>query len=223
MFLSRVALNTNRRETMAALASPHLLHGAIESTIGKSQKQQQRNLWRIDWFESICYLILLSKDHPDLTHIVKQFGYTTKNPQWETKDYNPLLERLKIGDIWRFRLQANPTHSSSREKKEVTDRGKVFAHVTQEQQRQWLMQRAVSRGFSIEEDQFDVVHTEWKRFLKNKNEKHWVTLRIAIYEGILTIQNVDVFRNTLINGIGRGKAYGCGLLTVAQQRRGDNG
>jgi len=34
------------------------------------------------------------------------------------------------------------------------------------------------------------------------------------YEGILTVTDKERFRKTLIEGIGREKAYGMGLLTV---------
>ena len=39
-------------------------------------------------------------------------------------------------------------------------------------------------------------------------------LREATYEGVLTVTDVDKFKELLCNGIGRGKAYGMGLLTV---------
>lgn len=214
MYLSRVVLNTDRLETMRAIASPQLLHGAVETSFNTNRIGINRNLWRIDWLGGICYLLILSKDRPDLKHVVKQFGYTEKSHQWESKNYKLFLERLRIGDTWGFRLRANPTRSSKNEKQK-TDRGKVFAHVTQEQQRQWLLQRAQKNGFSLEENQFDVVHTDWKRFSKGKSK---VTLRTATYEGILTIQDKDKFKEKLLNGIGRGKAYGCGLLTIARPR-----
>ena len=38
------------------------------------------------------------------------------------------------------------------------------------------------------------------------------------YEGLLTVTDVQAFREALTNGIGRGKAYGMGLLTVMRSR-----
>lgn len=216
MYLSRIELNMNRRETMSAIASPHLMHGSVESCFGDYEETRQRNLWRIDWLKGTCYLMVLSTEQPDFTQFAAQFGDADKPQSWETKDYTPLLKRLKTGDTWRFRLRSNPTRSSTKEKSSASERGKVFAHVTQEQQRQWLLKRAESCGFALKEDQFDVVHTEWKKFTKGQQEKRQITLRTATYEGILTINDAEVFKETLIFGTGRGKAYGCGLLTITR-------
>ena len=198
---------------MRALASPQLLHGAV----GKSfHEDSQRNLWRIDWLGDICYLLVLSAARPDFAGIVAQFGHPDSAQNWETKAYDPLLARLQKGQVWRFRLCANPVRSSFREKDDASGRGKVFAHVTQDQQRQWLLARAEACGFSLEEDAFDVVHTQWFKFSKGTDGNRKVTLRTAAFEGILTIYDLERFKQTLLSGIGRAKAYGCGLLTVAR-------
>jgi CRISPR system Cascade subunit CasE len=172
MYLSRISLNIKRRETMRALASPQLMHGAVERSF---EGDRLRNLWRIDWLGDVCYLLVLSAKQPDFTHIADQFGYLDE--AWETKNYDTLLARLKVGESWRFRLRANPIRSSFKEKDETTGRGKVFAHVTQEQQRKWLIMRANTCGFKLEENEFDVMHTEWKKFYKGQNSKHNIMIR----------------------------------------------
>lgn len=212
MYLSRIALNAKRRETMRALTLLQLLHAAVEQSFkGKSR----RNLWRIDWLGDVCYLLVLSEEQPDFTYIAEQFGYPNSERPWETKNYGLLLSRLKEGDSWMFRLHANPTRSSSREKREGSGRGKVFAHVTQEQQKKWLLIRSEACGFLLKENGFDVVHTTWEKFFKSKENNREVILRTATFEGVLTISNLERFKKTLLSGIGRAKAYGCGLLTIA--------
>ena len=213
MYLSRIALDTKKRETMRALALPQLLHGAVEQSFEGSR---QRNLWRIDWLDDVCYLLVLSAERPDFSHVAEQFGYPDSERRWETQDYDLLLERLKSGQIWRFRLRANPVRSSSKEKDEALGRGKVFAHVTQEQQRQWLITRAEACGFTLEENSFDIVHTQWMKFHKGRDGSREITLRTAAFEGVLTISDLERFKQTLLSGIGRAKAYGCGLLTIVR-------
>lgn len=212
MYLSRIALNTKRKETMRAIMLPRLLHGAVEQSFNEKSR---RNLWRIDWLCDTCYLLLLSAEQPDYTHIAEQFGYPLSEKRGETKDYSLLLTRLKEGESWMFRLRANPTRSSFKEKHEGSGRGKVFAHVTQEQQKQWLLMRAGGCGFMLNEDAFDVVHSKWEKFPKKTEGNREVTLRIATFEGVLIISDLERFKQTLLSGIGRGKAYGCGLLTIA--------
>jgi CRISPR system Cascade subunit CasE len=38
---------------------------------------------------------------------------------------------------------------------------------------------------------------------------------VAVFEGVLQISDESLFKAALTNGIGRAKAYGCGLLTLA--------
>ncbi len=217
MYLSRVYLDQERNETMKAMARPRLLHGAVEQ--GFAGKRQRR-LWRIDRHDHDCQLLVLSGEEPDFAHLAEQFGFPDSEPLWETRDYRPLLAKLKMGQSWQFRLCANPTRSSAKDKDQKAERGKVFAHVTQEQQKQWLLQRADNCGFILDENSFDVVHTNWYKFSNNQSEKRKITLRTATFEGTLTISDLERFKNALVSGIGRAKAYGCGLLTIAN-RRGD--
>jgi len=207
-------LDAKQRETMQALSSPHILHGAVEQSFAE---KDNRKLWRIDWLSDACYLLVLSQEKPDFTHIANQFGFPAQRPPWETKDYNLLLSRLQKGQ-WHFRLRANPTRSSLNEKDKTSGRGKVFAHVTQEQQRNWLLLKAEACGFQLAEDEFGVVHSQWVKFQKGKNSKSKVVLRTVVFEGKLTVIDLERFEQTLLSGIGRAKAYGCGLLTIANHR-----
>jgi len=206
-------LDAKQRQTLQALSSPQILHGAVERSFSVKEK---RKLWRIDWLNDSCYLLVLSEERPDFTHIAYQFGYPSSEHPWDTKDYNTLLSRLKDNQEWHFRLRANPTRSSIQNKDDASGRGKVYAHVTQEQQRQWLLMKAESCGFMLHEDDFNVVHTQWFKFHKEGNCK--VTLRTAAFEGNLTISDTECFKQTLLSGVGRAKAYGCGLLTIAHCR-----
>ncbi|WP_019536644.1 type I-E CRISPR-associated protein Cas6/Cse3/CasE [Paenibacillus ginsengihumi] len=218
MYLSRVILNDRKRDTQRALASPQIIHGAVESSFPRNgsrpESARKRLLWRVDYVADKCCLLLLSEDRPDLTSLIQQFGYPDVQPQGETKAYAPFLDKLRNGQRWQFRLRANPVRSSAREADERTGRGKVFAHVTPEQQKQWLMARAEGCGFAVKPEEFNVVHTDWKTFRKATQGQHRVVLRTATFEGVLSITDAERFRLALTSGIGRAKAYGCGLMTI---------
>lgn len=209
MYLSRVLLNVGLRETMKALASPSKFHGAIESSFSGEKK---RRLWRLDTISGKQYILILSEDIPDLNEFASQYGYVGK---YETKDYSPLLDKIKTGDCWGFRLTANPTISKMSE----NSRGKVLAHITAKHQKEWLINRSENNGFSVEEDSFTVVQSKWYRFYKKNFDKSpAVQLLSVTFEGNLTITDENKFKETLCNGIGREKAYGMGLLTVVKRR-----
>lgn len=217
MYLSRIALNTRRKYTMIALASSQILHAAVESSFPPSAEKEGRNLWRIDQLGNTLYLLVLSTNKPDFSHIVEQFGWPSSEQKWETKEYSQLMERIKTGQRWQFRLRANPVHSVKQLNDAITQeqakRGKVYAHVTAAQQEKWLLDRAAKHGFSLQEGSFRVVQCEVRQFLRQLKP---VTLGIATFEGILEVSDVDLFLRTLTCGIGRARAYGCGLMTIAR-------
>ena len=208
MFLSRIELDLRQRAVMMALASPNRIHGAIEQSF---HGPRGRNLWRVDTLGGKTWLLVLSQDKPDFSRVAAQFGA----PGWESRDYDPLLRRIKIGKVWHFRLTANPTISKSGANEE---RGKVLGHITPAYQKRWLMNRAERHGFSLTEEDFDVVQSRWLRFRKGTEGGRPVTLLSVTYEGSLTVRDPELFTQVLTGGFGRGKAYGLGLITVAQRR-----
>ena len=208
MILSRIELDLRQRAVMKALASPNLIHGAIEQSF---PGPRGRRLWRVDTLGDKTWLLVLSQDKPDFGRLAAQFGAAG----WESREYEPLLRRIESGSVWHFRLTANPTVSKSGVRDE---RGKVLGHITPTHQKRWLSERAEKHGFSVSEEEFDVVQSRWLRFRKGTERGRPVTLLSVTYEGRLTITDPVLFIQTLTEGLGRGKAYGLGLLTVAQRR-----
>ena len=205
MYLSRVELDPTRRSTMIALAAPQKFHGAVESAFSG---ERCRRLWRLDRLGEKLYLLVLSAEVPDLSGAAEQFG-TGAAP--ETRCYDPLLERITPGSCWQFRLTANPT-KSCKDPADPLARGTVMAHCSTQYQKQWLLDRAAKHGFALTEDSFTVTRVQWNRFAKHGTRP--VSLLAVTYEGVLQVTDAGAFRDLLCQGIGRGKAYGLGLLTV---------
>ena len=205
MYLSRVELDPKRRSTMTALAAPQKFHGVVENAF---PGERRRRLWRLDHLGEKLYLLVLSEDVPDLSGAVEQFG-TGAAP--ETKNYDPLLTRIQPGSCWQFRLVANPT-KSCKDPADPQARGTVMAHCTIQYQKKWLLDRAEKHGFSLTEDSFTVTRVQWHHFAKHGTRP--VSLLAVTYEGVLQVTDPEAFRALLCQGMGRGKAYGLGLLTV---------
>ena len=216
MYLSRVELNPYRRETMRALESPQIMHAAVMASFDSFSpgKSDTRVLWRIDRLASSTYLLIQSGDKPDLHHIVDQFGRPDTGQTGDTVDYEPFISNIEVGQTWRFRLRANPVRSIP--PKEPNARGKVCHHITSEQQLKWLLDRCENWGVSMSNGgspTVNIVQRE-KRTFDRKGSK--VTISTVTFEGELTIINRDKFVESLRNGIGRAKAYGCGMITIAR-------
>lgn len=208
MYLSRIKLNPDLRDTMKALTRPSMLHGGIESAF---PGERERRLWRLDALGGQPYILLLSTEKPDLEAFSEQFGFPG---EYETKSYEALLKGITAGSRWRFRLTANPTVSKAK----PGERGKVVAHISQQYQNEWLIAKAEVNGFSVSGDDFLITGTRWHRFYKGAQKAKPVCLLAVTYEGTLEVTDPDVFRNALCNGIGREKAYGMGLLTVMRAK-----
>ncbi len=203
MYLSRIAIDIKNQTTLRALENPEILHGMVEACFSGPK---ERTLWRLDELNGKTYLLLLSPEKPVFTPLAEQIGIPGENG--DTRDYTALLERILPGTVWRFRLTANPVVSVP---KPGQKRGKIKAITIAAHQREWLVRQGKRHGFSLSPHRYDVVHSEWHIF---RNKGRTVSILSAAFEGVLTVTDADSFRAALTEGIGRGKPYGLGLLTV---------
>jgi CRISPR system Cascade subunit CasE len=75
------------------------------------------------------------------------------------------------------------------------------------------MKKASVCGFELTDGEFDVIETRLLRFRRARKES-FVEINTAVFEGRLKVTDSELFNHALTQGIGRAKAYGCGLLTV---------
>ena len=222
-WFTRMALNPQRRGARKLLANPQAMHAAVMSAFPPGALEQAadqgRPLWRLDSHHPEHTLYVVSPAEPDLQHVVEQAGWSTAS--WETTPYTRFLDQLRKGQEWRFRLRANPVKAlpSGSDR-----RGKVVPHVTPAQQVRWLESRAPGLGFELvsassEEGSEPLTSVTgradraFNRF-SPEGERTRVTLRQAQFDGVLTVADAEKLRHAMVHGIGRGKAYGCGLLTL---------
>ena len=249
MFLTKIDLDPARRLARKYLGSPQVMHAVVlRATGGDDGDSPGRVLWRADRGPTMTTLYLLSPSEPDCTQLVAEAG--AAGTRSLTLDYSPFLATLDAGQVWAFRLTANPSYAAPRGP-EV--RGKRYGHVTVEQQRQWLIERTPRYGFELvpvpgtkaaEADDAAsgaaattsadadavaasasvvVVRRErpvFRRRNPDRDRRDRVTINRTVYEGVARVTDPDALRRALVAGIGRSKAYGCGLMTLARVRRG---
>jgi len=221
-YLTRMEINPRRRAARRYLGSPQVMHAAVESAFPAATAGERR-LWRVDTAGEAVWLYIVSATRPDLTHIVEDIGRPTTT-SWETKDYQPFLERLEEGQVWGFRLTANPTHSGRRGP-DAPDTQR-FGHLTVSHQEQWLTERmtgwgaravVASPGEGEALSSFSVMGREIVQFSHQRGgARSRVTLTRTSYEGLLEVESAEKLRSALVNGMGHAKAYGCGLMTLAR-------
>ena len=227
MFLTKIALAPERRLARKFLGSPQAMHAVVMSvTGGHDGNGPGRVLWRVDRGVTTA-LYVLSPLEPDCSQLVAEAG--TAGTQARTLDSSPFLASLDAGQLWAFRLAANPSYSASRG---PGVRGQRYGHVTVEQQRLWLMDRVPRFGFELmpvdhaNGEGIDkavlVAYRERPVFNRRRPGGEGydrVTINRTVYEGVLRVTDPEPLRRALIAGIGRSKAYGCGLMTLARVRQ----
>lgn len=230
MYLSRIQLNPRRRDARRLLSSPQRIHAAVLSSFPQPptgvRDGQPRVLWRLDVDEAGTFLYVVSPDQPDFAHLAEQAGWPTTE-RGMSKPYGSFLERLAEGQVWAFRLTANPTHYGAAGDGE---RPKRLAHVTVRQQEGWLVSKAASNGFrvistpsaetSADGDPVEIhdvsVTARTTHTFRRNGAPRPVTIGMARFDGRLEVVDPEALRRALTTGIGPAKAYGCGLLTLAR-------
>lgn len=116
---------------------------------------------------------------------------------------------------YRFEVVMNPTKREKLERNETGKKvsGKIIALRKREDIATWFIEKAPQWGFKISPEHLEVREIEVKRFEKKKGGQT-VTQGQAKLIGRLTVTNKEKFVQSFQNGIGRGRAFGCGLLQV---------
>lgn len=206
MYLSRVEIDIKDRRKIHNLVNVQAYHSWVEDSFPEDKgANRQRKLWRVDNIYGKDYLLLVSPEKPDL-HILEKYGVEGTA---ETKDYTSFLQSLKKDGIYRFKADLNPVHSIF---EKGSDRGKVVPHVSEKHQKAYFFKKMEKHGFYCAEDEVIITSRESLPF-KRKGQKY-VNLVKVTYEGVLRITDVEKFVQALTEGIGRKKAFGCGMITV---------
>ena len=178
-----------------------------------------------------AFLLVQAEREPDWSFLDADYA-----DEIETKEVGEKYEAIENGMRLIFRLQANPTKrvgksdekaderfKPSGEKKEIRRRVELR---TDEERFNWLERQGEQFGFKIENLKINpavrnvISAKEGKIEFKKPDEKDsankkTVTYGSVVFEGVLIVTDVDKFREALISGIGQGKAYGFGLLSIA--------
>lgn len=219
MFLSHVPLNPVRRGARQLVASRQRMHAAVLACLPPNHRELGRVLWRLDSDgPHQLDLWITSPLQPSFEPLIEQAGWTA-SPNCRTSSYDRLLGSLTVGQRWIFRLEANPTVSV---RTEGRSRGKRIPLVKRADQLDWLLNRQAMLGMRIPEGSqglpnLDVSNRREHRFdRRHGGQTDPVALLSVRFDGMLEVTEPDALREALTEGIGSGKGYGCGLMTLAK-------
>ena len=151
------------------------------------------------------------------------------------RDLAPVYQGFRSGQLLAFRLRANPTKRVGRP--DAPNTGKRVELVREDEQIAWLERKG--RGTPLDPGGFELDHAlvrdaegavvsvprvqttpEGKRFGRkfDAGVPRALVHSAVLFEGALRITDPDAFRKTIARGIGSGKAFGFGLLSLAPRR-----
>lgn len=167
-------------------------------------------------------------------YVVSEREPQTQHGAWmaQTRDYAP---QLSTGERLQFELRVNPTVRHGRDgkskrhdvvmeakKKLLTERGFAYWSEWQGDDKpelqqlihgacnHWLARRGETMGFAVDADAL-VVESHLQHREKSNGELMFTSVDLA---GQLTVTDPVPLLRALLSGIGRAKAFGCGLLLV---------
>lgn len=109
-------------------------------------------------------------------------------------------------DYYGFEVQMNPVYKDNKTGKVVAIRGSDKEALTA-----WFLKKSSSFGFEVQKDSFSIGNTDVITF---KKDEKTVTLGKAVFTGRLRVTDRELFINSFKNGLGKGKAFGFGLLQI---------
>ena len=109
MYLSRVEIDINNRRKMKDLRHLGCYHAWVEDSFPEKNENRSRKLWRIDDIYNKYYLLVLSKNKPDIAKLEK-YGLDSSA---EVKTYDEFLDSLKEGMKAKFRIKLNTVRAVS--------------------------------------------------------------------------------------------------------------
>lgn len=221
MYLHRIHIDPRCREVRRDLSDPYQLHSTLCRAFSAPDKKcpEGEFLWRLEpeTDSAGCPRILVqSRTMPDWTNIGVKGWLAQADPAINLKE-RLKLDSLKVGQRFRFRLQANPC---------VTKNGKRLGSLQLAEQEAWIKRKGTQHGFSLPQfasfdlleplqEQVDVQITQAHMLRGKQHSGNDVRIFSVLYDGILTVSDPNKFRYALQTGIGHGKVMGLGLLSVA--------
>ncbi len=227
MILTSIFLNAANRDVQRCVADSHAMHVRVMSLFGSASKGSARAsfavLYRseVNEREGTIRLLLQSREKPDFAKWPEGFLNSQSDvPNPRTTQLEPLLGALR--GRYRFRLRANATRKVDTKTREdgAKSNGNRVPIRRDEDRLAWLARRAAQHGFRLATaDDGNVM----ARILPGgcsfgRRTGGQITHEGVLFEGVLVVDDAARLREAVEQGVGPGKSYGFGLLSLAPFR-----
>ncbi|MGJ5797684.1 type I-E CRISPR-associated protein Cas6/Cse3/CasE [Streptomyces europaeiscabiei] len=221
--LTRIRLDRRSKEARRDLTSPDSLHKTVMSlapdNLGDHPRQQTGLLFRLEDPAGPTPPTLLIQSHqtPDLTRLPPGYGTA------DTRDLTIMFRALTPGRRVRYRISASPLV-----RHKIPGTGRAFG--TKDRYREqaltgpdalgWWQRKATHAGLDLHSTDLTPQPRNRRPIVRRPapgSDKKPDVFRhpLTRFDGLATVTDPDLLCQTLLDGIGRGKAYGAGLLSLA--------
>jgi CRISPR system Cascade subunit CasE len=210
MYLSRLTLNPRSRRVQSEASDPYQMHRSLMRAFPDGIKEmEERVLFRLEANPRSDGLALLVQSHlePDWSWLAEPGarGYLLPLPE-----PNPWVKHFELhlrpGQRLAFRLRANPT---------IKREGKRRALVREEDQMAWLRRKGEQGGFRVLAAR--VARQGYvEGWVESTPQRRRYQMAAVQFDGILEVTDAQQLSDCVAKGIGSGKGFGFGLLSLAR-------
>jgi CRISPR system Cascade subunit CasE len=210
-WLSQLSPAEHRPDVNADLADAVRLHHRImrlfPDGLGEQARANAAVLFRVDTDPRGTTILVQSTIEPDPTSLPDGYAHTV------VRTLDPLLHALRPGLPLRYRLTANATRKLGHH----TTAGKPLTVIPLHgpQAEEWWGRKAQEAGLELRIMTVLPLDAVQGTNTGKRHGSQFVRHARTRFDGSATIMDPDLLRHAVTIGIGRGKSYGCGLLSIA--------
>jgi len=196
MYISKLELDVVDKQVGKDTASFYEMHRTLSKAFpSREDGGMKRVIFNYDDEPNI--IIVQSLQEPNWNKISDSYFSTP-----------PLVKNInfsiKNNDVFMFKAKVNPTK---------THKGKNVGLNSDQSQHEWLNRKAVLSGFNLLD-----VNIKRKYNMASKKKGMLQSFSVAEIEGVVQVTDSEKFTYMLENGMGRARAYGCGLFQIMRKQ-----
>jgi CRISPR system Cascade subunit CasE len=204
-----------RRDTTGtggAISLHRRLMSLFPDGIGDQARAQLGVLFRTEDTPTGTHILLQSAHEPDTTRLPTDYGTVVTRP------LDSLLDALRPGLTIRYRCVASAIRKPGATTRTLYGLPSVVA-LTGAAADQWWIRQTETAGLKpldLHSHPMDAVRGQ--RGTQGPAAEQRIRHTRTRFDGTAAILDPDLLRTKITEGIGRGKSYGCGLLSIAPAR-----
>ncbi|MFI1868225.1 type I-E CRISPR-associated protein Cas6/Cse3/CasE [Streptomyces jumonjinensis] len=212
LWLTRLTPDLRRGDVLNDLNDAHLMHRRVMSLFPDRLSDTPRSdvgaLYRTEPVRDAVQVLVQSHVQPEIGRLPEGYAETGV---LHLKSY---LDTLAGGMRVRYRIAANPSKQLA---VPSAGGGRVGQRVALhgEAAEEWWRLRAAKAGLRLQSGLVTPRHPLVSRL----RARAGLRFHLAQFDGEAEIHDVSALRRAMWEGIGRGKSYGCGLLSILPVRQ----